>query len=151
MNATALTYGNLALSYEPEETRLKFEVIDGGITLTGAPVLTSAPARHRRSSWSVSLALSASMAIALAVVFLGSFLFLEISSQKAYDAALSSAQREQISVQANDTLWSIAEAHPISGLSTSDAVNVISEWNHLDGGCLHPGDTLLVPAAVHSN
>lgn len=147
MNQVALTYGNLALSLENTETvapRPRFEVVNGGrASVHGSRPDVLASISHAKCPLPLAIAFS----LGLAVVLLGSFLYCEISAQNVYESALASTSQVELSVQSGDTLWAIAEAHPISGLSTADTANVISEWNDLEGACLQAGELLLVPAA----
>ncbi len=49
-------------------------------------------------------------------------------------------------VKPGDSLWAIAARHPVDGLSTSQGVELLTSLNHLEGGSVLPGQTLLVPA-----
>ena len=59
-----------------------------------------------------------------------------------------SVPTETVRISSGDTLWSIASAHPATGLDTAGTVDLIAELNHLDGFVLVAGDTVLVPAAA---
>lgn len=146
MSSTAMTYGNLALSIEGVEVadlRPRFEVVDGG-RAASKPCHGIEPVLFRHATR--SLIISVTISAVLVFILFGLFLHGEILAQGAYDSAVAATSREEFSVRAGDTLWSIAEEHPISGLNTADTVNVITEWNDLDGACLHIGERLLVPA-----
>jgi hypothetical protein len=52
-----------------------------------------------------------------------------------------------VEVQAGDSLWTLAAAHPVEGLTTAQAADLLATTNHLDGGLIVQGQTLLVPAA----
>lgn len=52
-----------------------------------------------------------------------------------------------VRVAPHDTLWSIAEANKLPGVSTAATVEVITAANDLGGSPLAPGSTLKVPAA----
>ena len=67
------------------------------------------------------------------------------SEQRAFDSALASSSRQTITVKAGDSIWSIAEAYDIEGLSTRQTSDVIRTWNDLETSTLQPGDTLIVP------
>jgi hypothetical protein len=58
---------------------------------------------------------------------------------------------ETVRISGGDTLWSIASAHPVTGLDTAQTVDLIAELNHLDGFGLVAGDTVLVPAGGSSD
>jgi len=53
---------------------------------------------------------------------------------------------QTITVQSNDTLWSIAESNPIEGVSTEQQVSWIRERNNLDSSLLRAGQTLEIPS-----
>jgi LysM repeat protein len=53
---------------------------------------------------------------------------------------------QTVQVHTGQTLWAIARAHPIDGLSTAQTAELISRNNHLSGGLLSAGQTLQVPA-----
>ena len=59
--------------------------------------------------------------------------------------ASSEMATQAVQVQVGDTLWSIAEAHPIAGLTTAQAAESISRSNRLSNSALYSGQTLLVP------
>ena len=73
--------------------------------------------------------------------------FTSAASQRAFDTASANVSRAVISVQSGDTLWDIAEEHPVSHLSTSDTVALIRSWNGLTSSELSIGMDLLVPAS----
>ena len=51
-----------------------------------------------------------------------------------------------VTVEPNASLWSLASAHPVSGLGTSETATLIAEENGLESGVIHPGQTLSVPS-----
>jgi len=53
-------------------------------------------------------------------------------------------------VEQGDTVWTIAAAHPVSGLSTAQNADFIARLNDLDAGRLAAGTTLRVPSAAVS-
>jgi LysM repeat protein len=59
--------------------------------------------------------------------------------------ALSTGQPSQVQVHRGDSIWSIAAAHYQAG-DVRDHVDQIITLNHLDGGAITPGQTLLLPA-----
>ena len=87
------------------------------------------------------LVASACVLAVLAVLFGGL-----ASRQVAFDAALASQSRIEVAVERGDTLWSIASAHPIDGMSQVDTVEVLKSWNGLEQASLQPGMVLSVPA-----
>ncbi len=66
-----------------------------------------------------------------------------LSSMRLYAAT---AQRYAIvTVHPGDTLWSIASAHAGLTADVQEAVDRISDANHLHGGTLQPGQHLRIP------
>ena len=53
---------------------------------------------------------------------------------------------ERVTVRQGDTLWSIAAAHSQGG-DVRDAVDAIAAANHVEGGVIHPGQVLIIPAS----
>jgi len=54
----------------------------------------------------------------------------------------------QIKVERGDTLWNLATAHPVKGMTTAQVIDLVAEINHLDGGLIRPDETILVPTAA---
>lgn len=89
------------------------------------------------TSASAETALLVLMVVALiAAVWLGS------SSERHRSLETSS-----IRIEAGDTLWSIATAHPVPGLSTAQTAELLSDINKLEGAMLAAGSTVQVPVA----
>lgn len=137
----SMTYGNLAL--KAYDARPSFQVIDGnscafnhGIAPTEKASVTNA---HSKSGLFFIAVIAL---IALSFTFFNS-----IASRRAFDIASASTSQTVISVQSGDTLWDIAEEHPVSDLSTSDTVALIRSWNNLSSSELSIGMDLLVPAS----
>jgi len=53
-------------------------------------------------------------------------------------------------VEQGDTVWTIAAAHPVTGLNTAQNADLIARLNDLDAGRLAAGTTLRVPSATGS-
>jgi nucleoid-associated protein YgaU len=51
-----------------------------------------------------------------------------------------------VQVSAGDTLWSIAKANPVAGLSTAQTAERIARANGLNSAALASGQTIRVPA-----
>lgn len=60
-------------------------------------------------------------------------------------AAVPTAAASTVRVAPSDTLWSIAKAHPVTGLTTSEAVERIMRLNGLTDATLHAGAMIVVP------
>lgn len=49
-------------------------------------------------------------------------------------------------VTQGQTLWSLAQDHPVPGLTTAETADLIARMNGLGGGALHTGMLVEVPA-----
>ncbi len=147
MNATDMVQGNLALKLETPVAPA-FTVVKGGRsgfqTLPGKPVRSQCVATS-----SAPVALKVSTIVALAVAFTLFFvLATSIFSARhaAYAESVSNVTYETVRVQSGDSLWSLAQEHPIEGLSTQETSDMIRNVNHLEHGSLDAGSHLKVPA-----
>lgn len=134
MNACTMVEGNLAVAATYERPR--FHVVEGGLDARPVAVRPCSALSPR-----TVLVASACVLAVLAVLFGGL-----ASRQAAFDAALASQSRIEVAVERGDTLWSIASAHPIDGMSQVDTVEVLKTWNGLEQASLQPGMVLSVPA-----
>lgn len=50
-----------------------------------------------------------------------------------------------VRIAGGDSLWSLARAHPVEGLSTAQTAELIRTLNGLSSPIIHPGQDLLVP------
>ena len=147
MNATDMVQGNLALKLETPAVPA-FTVVKGGRsgfqTLPGKPVRSQCVAT---SSAPVALKVSTIVALAVALTL---FFVLATSifsaRHAAYAESASNVTYETVRVQSGDSLWSLAQEHPIDGLSTQETSDMIRSVNHLDRGSLDAGAHLKVPA-----
>lgn len=147
MSATDMVQGNLALKLETPAAPA-FTVVKGGRsgfqTLPGKPVRSQCVA-----TTSAPVALKASTIVALAVALTLFFvLATSIFSARhaAYAESVSNVTYETVRVQSGDSLWSLAQEHPIEGLSTQETSDMIRNVNHLEHGSLDAGVHLKVPA-----
>lgn len=138
MNACTMVEGNLAVAATYERPR--FHVVDGGLDARPAPRPVAVQHCRVLSPRTVLVASACVLAV-LAALFGGL-----ASRQAAFDAALASQSRIEVAVERGDTLWSIASAHPIDGMSQVDTVEVLKSWNGLEQASLQPGMVLSVPA-----
>ena len=147
MNATDMVQGNLALKLETP-TAPVFTVVKGG--RSGFQTLPGKPVRSRCvATTSAPVALKASTIVALAVALTLFFvLATSIFSARhaAYAESVSNVTYETVRVQPGDSLWSLAQEHPIEGLSTQETSDMIRNVNHLERGSLDAGAHLKVPA-----
>jgi LysM repeat protein len=81
---------------------------------------------------------------AIALTALGLMVALPtLSSVRLY--AATTQHYVSVTVQPGDTLWSIASAHSKPTADIQEAVDRISDTNHLSGGALQPGERLRIP------
>ena len=147
MNATNMVQGNLALKLETPAAPA-FTVVKGGRsgfqTLPGKPVRSQCVATA-----SAPAALKASTIVVLAVALTLFFvLATSIFSARhaAYAESASNVTYETVRVQSGDSLWSLAQEHPIEGLSTQETSDMIRNVNQLEHGSLDAGAHITVPA-----
>lgn len=147
MNATNMVQGNLALKLETPAAPA-FTVVKGDRsgfqTLSGKPVRSQCVATA-----SAPAALKASTIVVLAVALTLFFvLATSIFSARhaAYAESASNVTYETVRVQSGDSLWSLAQEHPIEGLSTQETSDMIRNVNHLEHCSLDAGAHLKVPA-----
>ncbi len=147
MNATDMVQGNLALKLETPAAPA-FTVVKGG--RSGFQTLPGKPVRSQYvATTSAPVALKASTIVALAVALTLFFvLATSIFSARhaAYAESVSNVTYETVRVQSGDSLWSLAQEHPIEGLSTQETSDMIRNVNHLEHGSLDAGVHLKVPA-----
>lgn len=147
MNATDMVQGNLALKLETPAAPA-FTVVKGG--RSGFQAQSVKPARSQCVAVaSAPVALKASTVVAVAVA-LTLFFVLATSvfsaRHAAYAESVSNVTYETVRVQSGDSLWSLAQEHPIEGLSTQETSDMIRSVNHLEHGSLDAGAHLKVPA-----
>ena len=153
MNAADMVQGNLALKLETPAAPA-FTVVKGG--RSGYQPL---PVKSARTQYAVAaptpavalapVALKASTIVAVAVAFTLFFvLATSVFSARhaAYADSVANVTYETVRVQSGDSLWSLAQEHPIDGLSTQETSDMIRSVNHLDRGSLDAGAVLKVPA-----
>ena len=147
MNATDMVQGNLALKLETTAAPA-FTVVKGG--RSGFQTLPVKPAHSQRvARTSTPAVLKVSTIVALAVALTLFFvLATSIFSARhaAYAESVSNVTYETVRVQSGDSLWSLAQEHPIEGLSTQETSDMIRDVNHLEHGSLDAGAHLKVPA-----
>ena len=111
-----------------------------GTTKTRHPAASSeAGGRHSSGTGSPGIETLALLTIAILLVA-GAFL----SARPAAEIP----PLTQLTVQAGDSLWTLAEAHPVDGLSTAQVAELIAGANSRDGALITPGECILVPAGA---
>ncbi len=134
---TYQTDGNLALRTTPTS---QLTVLDGGIARRDSHAEAHSSNISAFPAFIVSLA---AILICLAMSY-GTDL---VAHQTATNS-LSTAETKQIIVSSGDTLWSIAEQHPVGGASTSDIVEWIRASNNLSSSRLTIGSSIDVPTSL---
>lgn len=151
MKAEHITYGTLALSAAPAESP-SLVIVQGGLTVhhqDATPIQCAAPDVYARiearpASRAKQLLMGAAsvlllVSLALAVVSFGS------ARQARRSAFIDSLQSHEVVVEAGQSLWDIAEQHPVDGMPASEVVELMRSWNSLDSSTIHPGMELSVP------
>ena len=159
MASSAYAYRQQTYSSEAQSQQPRFTLIEGGAQKTDACILTfEAPSTHAaphvptaqeiktsrphpKHFGAVTFAVAVIIAVAICVV---SVIASELASNKLADN-LVSVPATEYTVKSGDSLWSIAESHPIEGYTASDVVTWIIERNNLNGGLIVSGQTLSVP------
>ena len=147
MNATDMVQGNLALKLETPAAPA-FTVVKGG--RSSFQTLPGKPAHSQRvAKTSAPAALKVSTIVALAVALTLFFVLatsIFCARHAAYAESVSNVTYETVRVQSGDSLWSLAQEHPIEGLSTQETSDMIRDVNHLEHGSLDASAHLKVPA-----
>ena len=147
MNAADMVQGNLALKFEAPAAPA-FTVVKGG--LSGIQPVAPKPNRTQHAAVTSSpAALKASTVVAIAVAFTLFFVLATTvftARHAAYADSVANVTYETVRVHAGDSLWSLAEEHPVDGLSTQETSDMIRSVNHLEHGSLDAGAHLKVPA-----
>ena len=96
--------------------------------------------RHRHSTRSLGR-LETALILLVAVLFATTLVWQLLGTD-----TVAIERTAVISVAPSDTLWEIAEAHPMEGLTTAETVDAIVAINEMDTSSLVAGQALLVPA-----
>lgn len=147
MNAADMVQGNLALKLE-EPAAPAFTVVKGGRS-GFQPVAPKTNRTQHAAVTSSPAALKASTVVAIAVAFTLFFVLATTvftARHAAYADSVANVTYETVRVHAGDSLWSLAEEHPVDGLSTQETSDMIRSVNHLEHGSLDAGAHLKVPA-----
>lgn len=120
-----------------------FTVYEGGKKRVGVPVSRRADPAPSRGLGILSVAVAFAVGIALACVMaaVGS------AAAAAKAQRLSGVPTSTVRVETGETLWDVANAHPVDGCSTSEVVDWIRSENALPTSSLQAGQALVVPSA----
>ena len=137
MHAANMVDGNLALDSAFDDVPA-FTVVQGG----------RGRARNHPQAMRTAAPLVSFRAIAL-VVATCILVFSVIPSalgRLTFERALAGTETQRVMVDSGDSLWSLAERHPVPGMTTGDTVRLMKRWNHLEHAVLVPGQELYVAA-----
>lgn len=145
-----MIYGNLALAAYPaaRPATPRLSVVEGG----RRPLSDTVPAPHREQSASprgaVAFALIGAVALFAIAAVVG---WSVVTSRSAFvHNSFISAPLQEVTVSSGDSLWSIAEDHPLADVTTDELSGEIASYNDIEDVVLMPGETLLVPSGSHS-
>lgn len=144
MSNATYTQGNLALTLPASAPKPAFTVIEGG--RRREPVQAPRPVVVRTAPQRAGATVRIVACAALAIVMLGGLLTFAFARNQAVASAVAAISYEEVTVEAGDSLWSIAAAHPAQGLSTDELVQVLQERNGLERAGLTPGQVIAVPS-----
>lgn len=138
--ACARTEGSLALASSGSP---RLVLIQGG---------AGHPSRDGRPLPTASLPLRESLALVLCgllVILALAVVSSLVSARAARASAAAISERDELLVMVGegDTVWEIAEDHPVEGVTTQELVTWISARNGLSGEPLDLGQRLVVPGA----
>ena len=126
-----VTVGSLAL-----DGKARLRVIDGGKGDSRRSSARVAP-RH-------TLPIFCCVAIMMLAICL-TWLQVDRITNKRVAQAFAKAPVETVTVMPGDSIWQIAEEHPVAGCTTAQLVNHIIDANGLEDSMLRPGMRLSVP------
>ncbi len=136
MSRSHIVMGNLALA--PAEGA-QFSVISGRASRS-----SDAPSNVGLTYDGKPRALNLVILSLVVVTAIISMFFNLASADRAFSRALSETDLVSIEVDSGESLWQIAESHPIDGLTTDQTVEAMIRWNSIESSRLVPGQELLV-------
>ena len=107
--------------------------------------VTSSTHRSRRVRTTNTGMRFSAIEIAVLALFVAALVAAAVLPSLTRQAAVPS-ETITIKVGESDTLWEIAAAHPIHGLTTVEAVGAIRDLNGMTGGGVTVGQLLVIPA-----
>lgn len=136
MSRSHIVMGNLALA--PVEGT-QFSVIPGRASRSSnEPSNVGLPYDGKLRAFNLAIL---SLVVVTAII---SMFFNLASADRVFSRALSDTDLVSIEVNSGESLWQIAESHPIDGLTTDQTVEAMIHWNSIEGSRLVPGQELLV-------
>lgn len=147
-NAAQTYYVSGTEALQPQQRR-RLVLIDGGREAnspqsprTYHEQATSSPSRVITTAQGI---LAFCLALAVVIAVFSATLIKDSLLVSARDEALSGVAFEEVVVLPGESLWQIAESHPVEGVPTSDVVTFILETNSLTSSSLSVGQHLMVP------
>lgn len=148
MNSNIMVYGNLALASEAParraDVKTRFVVVEGSLG-HARPERQVTHRSETRTSRLARVCAAAGVAVMFLIVFVAGVSAFSSRADLVSQAASEVAWAET-SVREGDSLWTLAESHPIEGLSTQETADIIESYNSFDSVVLIAGDTVLVPS-----
>lgn len=145
-HASCATSGSLALT---APVRPQLRVIEGGATARVTPrdlAALRAARRAREAARSRHLLAAAALATLGVCVVLASAFLANSALARERERAFASVETSLVMVHNSDTLWDLAQGHPVEGQSTRAVITWIRERNALESSTIHVGQQLIVPA-----
>ena len=148
-NVQYLSDGSSALVPKP----VHFRVIEGGRSCSDfSEVLRvredSRTLHHSGSSQHAVNSLTIFFVIcAMILVLTAAAVLMDTFAASRRTSSFANVSTEVVTVMPGDSIWSIAEEHPVEGCSTSEVVDFISEQNELSTSMITSGQHLYVPAS----
>lgn len=148
MNSNMMVYGNLALASgapaRRADVKTRFVVVEGSLG-HARPERQVTHRSETRTSRLARVCAAAGVAVMFLIVFVAGVSAFSSRADLVSQAASEVAWAET-SVREGDSLWTLAESHPIEGLSTQETADIIESYNSFDSVVLIAGDTVLVPS-----
>ena len=143
------TSGNLAIA---PTVKPEFTLIEGGLHHNNDRVERQTAQRQGRRSLELQNN-SMRFKSLFAILFVAVSLLVASFTSDAIIAnhkkqAFASAPTTTITVSSGDCLWTIAESHPVAGVSTRDVSRWIMQNNQLENATIYVGQSLVVPASA---
>jgi hypothetical protein len=99
------------------------------------------PGPTRRAPHASSRSVAWAEIIALVIITAALIAALVITSDQAHANVPSKATR----VESGQSLWTLADQHPVAGLTTEQTAELIANINHIEGGRVAAGETIRIP------
>jgi len=125
-------------------SRRDLTLLDGYVT--PVPEVPSRACVSRLSLGQLVASFVAGAAVVLMLCAVSIFVSSGISARQGQ--ALETIPATSVTVRGGDSLWSLAEEHPVMGYSTQEIVTWIKARNSIDSANIQAGQAILVPTSV---